>query len=67
MQSAFRTAAKTGKPRLIGGVVLVRHQGLSVSAARIRRPALAAGVLGPEGSTGAFRPFVFEPPDVIEP
>ncbi len=30
--------------------------------AQIRRPARGTAVLGPEGSTGAFRPFGFDSP-----
>ncbi|MBR3296512.1 MAG: hypothetical protein IKI65_01585 [Firmicutes bacterium] len=55
--------SKNGKEKSLdfqGFSALVRHQGLSGSAAQIRRPARASGVLGPEGSTGAFCPFGFE-------
>ena len=44
---------------------MVDLRGFRVSAAQIRRPARAPGVLGPERSTGPFRPFGFESPKVL--
>ena len=34
--------------------------GITRIAGAIRRPARASGMLGPEGSTGAFSPFGFD-------